>query len=275
MTRAAANSIASGIPSRRRQIRTMMSALSRVGVKAGSAARARSMKSCVASECTRVSRGLVPVASGSDNEGTRHTVSPDTAKCFTARGDNPHGGRPAEQRLNEFGAGGDQVLAGVQHQQELAIAQPVEQGVASRSLWLPLGYRERSRLFAPPDRATRAAPDRPAKRHRRIRSEVTRQPYRQPCLSNAPGSRQRQQSRGREHLAQLEEFLSGVPRSLSAQRAGCDDACPHTAQARLFAGEGSDVSHDFDRRDQAIALARHGLKQLRRLARVALTPAGS
>ena len=70
--------MASGIPSRRRQMRAMESALSGVGAKAGSTARARSMKSCVASESMSASTWTDARASGSDNEGTRQTISPDT-----------------------------------------------------------------------------------------------------------------------------------------------------------------------------------------------------
>ena len=64
-TRAAANSIASGIPSRRRQISTTAAALSSVTLKPGLAKRARSVNNSIAASATK-------------SEGTRHVASPVT-----------------------------------------------------------------------------------------------------------------------------------------------------------------------------------------------------
>ena len=59
-------------------MRAMASALFGVGVKPESTAVARSTKSCVASASASAPTGTDARASGSDNEGTRQTVSPDT-----------------------------------------------------------------------------------------------------------------------------------------------------------------------------------------------------
>jgi hypothetical protein len=76
-TRAAANSMASGIPSRRRQISRTMAALSSLRAKSGRTLRARSVNSSMAS-------------SASDSEGTRQVTSPGT----------PIGSRLVASRVN-------------------------------------------------------------------------------------------------------------------------------------------------------------------------------
>jgi hypothetical protein len=115
--------MARGIPSRRRQIQVMASELSGVGLKAGSTALARSMKSCVGSESTSASTGTDASASGSDNEGTRQMVSPDTPSASRLVARIRNAGAPRSRGLNELGARSDQVLAGIQHEQELTIAE--------------------------------------------------------------------------------------------------------------------------------------------------------
>jgi len=77
-TRAAASSIASGIPSRRRQIRAIVPAFSDVARNDGSMALARSRKSRVPSASTSASTRRDAVSSGSESEGMRVTVSPGT-----------------------------------------------------------------------------------------------------------------------------------------------------------------------------------------------------
>ncbi len=87
------------------------------------------------------------------------------------------------------------MLAVIQHEQELTIAQRVEQGVADRSLRAlsdtkggrdrlrhQIGHRERRQIDQP-----HAVGE--------FVHEVTREPHRQPRFSNAPGARQRQQPR--------------------------------------------------------------------------------
>ena len=85
-TRAAANSIARGMPSSRRQMRAIASALSRVGLKVGSTPLARSTKSCVASASRRASARTGAAAPGIDSEGTRQMVSPGHVYTFGATG---------------------------------------------------------------------------------------------------------------------------------------------------------------------------------------------
>ncbi len=103
-TRAAANSIASGTPSRRRQISVTVAALSSSTTKSGRARRARSTNSSIA-------------LSANGNDGTRQLSSPAT----------PIGSRLVVSRVNlgpassnatiSVGAGIQQMLAVVQHHQ--------------------------------------------------------------------------------------------------------------------------------------------------------------
>ena len=100
-----------------------------------------------------------------------------------------------EQRLGELGAGVDQVLAVIQNEQELTIAQIFEKGVANRSLRAlsdtdggrdrlrhQIGVRERRQINQP-----HAVGE--------LVHEIPREPHRQPRFSNPPGARHRQQPR--------------------------------------------------------------------------------
>ena len=148
----------------------MASALSGVGAKAGSTALARSMKSCVASESMSASTGDRGQCLRERQRGDTIDDLAGHAQRFTARRENPQRRRFAEQGLDELGAGGNQVLAVVQHEQERTIAQRVEQDVAGRSLRALSDTKDgRDRLRHQIGRPT-AAPDRPATRRRESRS---------------------------------------------------------------------------------------------------------
>ena len=77
-TRAAASSIASGIPSRSEQIWATAGALSLVTAKFDRAFIARSMNSLTASYCDSDSTGSRAGSSGSASAGTRQALSPGT-----------------------------------------------------------------------------------------------------------------------------------------------------------------------------------------------------
>ena len=109
-TRAAASSIASGMPSRRRQISATDGGVVVGEVKSGRARRARSANSSMAS-------------SASDSDGTRQVASPATPMRLAAGGQQRQPGAGTQQGVDQRGAGVEQVLAVVQHQQHLAIAE--------------------------------------------------------------------------------------------------------------------------------------------------------
>ena len=88
------------------------------------------MKSCVASESTSASPETDGNASDKRQRGDTVDGLAGHSQRFTARRNNPERRCFTEQRLDELGAGGDQVLAVVQHEQELTMAQVFEQGVA-------------------------------------------------------------------------------------------------------------------------------------------------
>ncbi len=87
------------------------------------------------------------------------------------------------------------MLAVIQHEQERTIAEGVEQGVADRSLRaLSDTQGGRDRLRHQIGHQERRQIDQPHAVGEFVH-EAARQPYRQPCFSNAPGPRQRQQPR--------------------------------------------------------------------------------
>ena len=107
------------IPSRRRQTLAIEGALSLVTLNAGlSAAVARSMKSCVASEAMSDSMDSdSSVAPGTESEREPDNDLPWHTQGFAARRDNPHARCSAEQGLRELGRGVDQVLTGIHDEQ--------------------------------------------------------------------------------------------------------------------------------------------------------------
>ena len=110
VTRAAASSTASGMPSRRRQISATASALASSSTKPGCTARARSANSCTASLAITASNGEARGGSSRDESG--HTCSPATpsASRLVARirtpghsRSNPSVRRPtAERRCSQL-----------------------------------------------------------------------------------------------------------------------------------------------------------------------------
>ena len=75
-TRAAANSMASGIPSSRRQIDASVAVFWSVIWKSGLASWARALNSCTASKGTTAAGVSACFGSGSDRDGTRYACSP-------------------------------------------------------------------------------------------------------------------------------------------------------------------------------------------------------
>ena len=119
-TRAAASSIASGIPSRRRQISATAAALSSVMAKSVLASRARSANSSIASSAQR-QRGHLP-----------HRF-PRYAERLTAGGKHRQPRRATQQGSDQRGACLEQMFAIVQHQQHLAVAKVPQQCVHASS----------------------------------------------------------------------------------------------------------------------------------------------
>ena len=123
-TRAAASSMARGIPSRRWQMAATAGALSLVMAKFGRAARARSLNRRTASEASRDPMSTGPCSSGHGEAG--HT--PDDLAGYPQRlsGGGQHGQAPAtaHQRLRQRRGGGEHVLAVVQHDKGGAVGEP-------------------------------------------------------------------------------------------------------------------------------------------------------
>ncbi len=92
-----------------RQISVTVPAFSSVTAKSGRARRARSVNNSTAS-------------SASDSDGTRQFTSPDTPERLTAGRQHRHPRAAAEHVVDQRGAGIEQMLAVVQHQQHPTIA---------------------------------------------------------------------------------------------------------------------------------------------------------
>jgi hypothetical protein len=128
---------------------------------------------------------------------TRGTADglPGHSQGFTARRENPQRRRSAEQSLGDLGAGVDQVLAVIQDEQEMTIAQVVAERGAGRTLRaLPDTQGGRDRLRYQIGHRERRQIDQPHAIAEFVH-EATRQLYRQARLSNPAGTRQRQQPR--------------------------------------------------------------------------------
>ena len=130
-TRAAASSSASGMPSSRRQISATAAALSSVSANALRRPAAR-----CAEQPHRL--GLLEAAGGAaaTSDGTRQATSPRDPQPLAAGGEDAQVGQARSSALGERGAGVDQVLAVVEHEQHARVAdQAAERGdrVAPRS----------------------------------------------------------------------------------------------------------------------------------------------
>ena len=134
--RAAASSIASGIPSSRRQISTTSGAVASSSSNEGSAALARATN--------RATAGISASSSSSNSAPNRllgpgrqrvHSPEPLTGhrKRFLAGRDDRDGGRLAQDPRHQLGHGLDQVLAVVEHQQAVPGAQQVDDGIVDRA----------------------------------------------------------------------------------------------------------------------------------------------
>ena len=113
-TRAAASSMANGMPSRRRQISATVSASPSVIAKSGLARRARSLNNSTAS-------------SARDNDGTCQFTSPPTMRGSRLVARIATLEQPASKSLTRFCAGLQQMLAVVQHQQQPSLADEAQQ----------------------------------------------------------------------------------------------------------------------------------------------------
>ena len=114
-TRAAASSMARGMPSRRWQMAATAGALSSVMAKFGRAARARSVNSRTASEASRDSMSMAPVPRA--RRGRAPAIPPRLAIPSGSREVARMHQAPAtaHQRLGQGSGGGEHVLAVVQH----------------------------------------------------------------------------------------------------------------------------------------------------------------
>ena len=122
-TRAAASSIASGIPSSRRQISAIAAAF------ATSSAKADSPRGALHEEPDRIARAVVSTsddgsASGSDRSG--HTCSPSTASPSRLVASKRTPGHSRRILAASAAGGVEQVLTVVEHQEEALRAQVVD-----------------------------------------------------------------------------------------------------------------------------------------------------
>ena len=190
LTRAAASSIASGIPSRRWQREATASAFSPPSSNPGAACAARVANSRTDSASSDSSAGAPGTSLGRESDGTRQVTSPGTRSGSRLVASTVRFGAVAEQSLDEVRDRLDQVLAVVEQKQLPAIAdvpgerdlrrpvggQPRVQRLGDRG---PdqLGLSERRQLHRPdpvgkvlPAAARRAAAPASSCRSRRLRS---------------------------------------------------------------------------------------------------------
>ena len=133
VTRAAASSMASGTPSRARQMAATAIAFRSVIAKPGRAAAARSANSWAASKPASSAAPRRASGGGTASGATCHTDSCGirSGSWLVARMRSP--GQLASSRWQTCGAGVDQVLAVVQHDQRLPRLQRVSQRVLQRA----------------------------------------------------------------------------------------------------------------------------------------------
>ena len=165
-TRDAASSMASGRPSRRRQMATTVSALSSVSSKWLCTARARSTKRRTASEASASSRRSGPARGGSSRDGIGSSCSPEMWRRRPAGGQNLDI-RAVGQEVGDERRRVDDVLEVVEHQEHASRAQ-------DRRAASPLSSRRRTRecrghrrWCRPPSPRRQLAPVGRTRRHRR------------------------------------------------------------------------------------------------------------
>ena len=224
-----------------RPARSSRSARSR-GCDGAAPARRRGGTAVVARERRRSGRCLSGPAVASD--GTRQTVSPATPSALAAGGQDAQAGAAPQQRLGQRGAGVEQVLAVVEHQQQA-----------------PGGQRRRSacrRAAGPAARARRARAATACGHERRVGQRrqldqpdavrvvgrpARRRLQRQARLADAAGAGQRQQPRRRQQRARPRPARARARRSWSAPPAGWS--------SRLRDGAGRGVRRRWRCRDLA------------------------
>ena len=172
-TRAAASSIASAIPSRRRTTAATAAAFSAVTAKSGLTAAARSANSRTASAWVIAARSAS--APGTSQRRHRNQPLPLDPQALTAgRQDHQPLARPRQdpgQRCRPF----EEMLAVIQHQQQLLAAQELHQRPAV--LW-PAGRSPRTprRPHRPPRPGRGPVPARTATRRHRTAATPARRP---------------------------------------------------------------------------------------------------
>ena len=144
-TRTAASSMASGMPSSRRQSRMTCGRSAAVSVKPLTAAAARCANSSTASPALGDRGGRAPVPGTGSGPEPEHLLAGHVQR-LPARRQDPDVARLAQHRRCELRAGAGQVLAGVEDQQQLPAAQLAEHRVESP-------HAPRSRARARPRRS--------------------------------------------------------------------------------------------------------------------------
>ena len=221
--------MASGIPSRRRQISTTSGAVTVSSSKEGSAALARATK--------RATAGISASSSSTNSEPSRllgpgrqrvHRPEPFAGhgQRFPAGGHNRDGGRLAEDPRHQLGHRLDQVLTVVENQQAVPGAQQIDDGIVDRAR-LPQvdvdGRGQRSRrgiLIHDADQLH----DMDAVLE--LVADGSGQLHRQRGLSDPTRTHQRDQPVIADHLAQLiEQYLAADQRlHTDADRGPCRPA---------------------------------------------------
>ena len=195
-TRAAASSIASGMPSSRRQISATASASRRLRAKPGRTACARSAKSRTASLAT--SSSAADPSAGSDSERSGQTCSPPTARPSRLVASDPHVRTAREDALGEPAGRVEQVLAVVEHEQQVLRAQELDDAALERRARPGLHARGSPPRPGPwrPDRPPRASSQSHAP-SAKCGSSLGRDLDREPGLADAADAGERDEARRR------------------------------------------------------------------------------
>ena len=220
--------MASGMPSRRRQISATASAFDASKTKSARAARARSVKSRTASAPASTSGALARSPSGNDRSG--HTFSPSIARPsrLVARSCTPGtaAGSSRRQRARRF----EDVLAVVEHEKQTlgassrrcSSSSDIAAGLDAEGDGDDLGHRvvivRRGELAEP-----RAVGE--ARKH--LRGDLERLAG----LADSPDSGDRDESPVVERLSRSRPAPLRVQRTTSPAQAGCPDTCRPIAGA--------------------------------------------
>ena len=165
-TRDAASSMASGRPSRRRQMATTVSAFSSVSSKWLCTARARSTKRRTASEASASSSRSGP-ASGRELQGwDRELILAGDVERRPAGGENLDI-RTVGEEVGDERRRVDDVLEVVEHQEQASRPQIGAQRRLNGARWRTRECRGRRRWWRPPGSRTRPEPGGRTRRHRR------------------------------------------------------------------------------------------------------------